>query len=58
LQYARMCLCQSKFVSLCVRLKAIFRWNLIIGLAAIFLAVILLVCHVPFMKTWFYICAW
>lgn len=32
--------------------------NLYLGLGAIFLAIILLVCDVPFMQTWFYICAW
>jgi hypothetical protein len=39
-------------------MKAIFRLNLFIGLGAMLLAIILLVLDVPFMKTWFYICAW
>ena len=39
-------------------MKKIFRLNVYIGLGALFLAVILLVLNVPFMKTWFYICAW
>jgi len=39
-------------------MTAIFRWNLIFGLGAIFLAVFLLFFDVPFMRTWFYICAW
>jgi hypothetical protein len=39
-------------------MKSIFRLNLYIGLGAMVLAIILLVLDVPFMKTWFYICAW
>ncbi len=39
-------------------MKAIYRLNLYIGLGAMLLAIILLVFDVPFMKTWFYICAW
>jgi len=39
-------------------MTAIFRWNLIIGLGIICLAGFLLFSDVPFMKTWFYICAW
>jgi hypothetical protein len=39
-------------------MMTIFRWNLILGLGAILLAVILLFFGVSFMRTWFYICAW
>ena len=52
------CFCPSKFVSLCSRMKAIYRFNMYIGLGAMLLAIFLLVLDVPFMKTWFYICAW
>lgn len=39
-------------------MKAIYRLNVYIGLGAMLLAVILLIVDIPFMKTWFYICAW
>ena len=39
-------------------MKAIFRWNFILGLGIFCLASILLFCDVSFMKTWFYIFAW
>lgn len=39
-------------------MASIFRWNLILGLGVICPVIILLVCDVPFMQTWFYICAW
>jgi hypothetical protein len=39
-------------------MKAVFRLNLYIGLGAMHLAILLLILDVPFMKTWFYICAW
>ncbi len=39
-------------------MKAIYRLNLYIGLGTMFLAIILLILDIPFIKTWFYICAW
>jgi len=39
-------------------MKAIFRLNSFLGLGGLLLAIALLVLDVPFMKTWFYVCAW
>jgi hypothetical protein len=39
-------------------MRAFFRLNMFLGLGAMLLAVFLLILEVPFMKTWFYICAW
>ena len=39
-------------------MKAIYRLNLFVGLGAMLLAIILLILDIPFIKTWFYICAW
>jgi hypothetical protein len=39
-------------------MKAIFRLNAFLGLGGLLLAIALLVLDVPFMKTWFYVCAW